>query len=145
MNQPTFEQQYQKIVSAYYKNELNPFSGCACFIGNLLNNNSNWEGCRTFKSQGQSYLDDLHDDWVEEARWAITEESYGLYTPQDIIDLENNFLKNLDYDAYLNRQCVEDEIFNAMVSTLEMLRKIHESKGEIVKDYNFTKRQLQTI
>lgn len=39
METPTFKEQYNKIVNAYLKGELNPWDGCACFVGNLLNNN----------------------------------------------------------------------------------------------------------
>lgn len=48
-NRPTFNEQYNKIVTAYMKNELDPFSNCACFVGNLINNRPEWSLIRNFK------------------------------------------------------------------------------------------------
>lgn len=57
------------------------------------------------------------------------------YTLDDIIELEFNFLS-----TYIKGGKTEDSLFAAMESTLLMLREIHESKGEIIKDYQFEKR-----
>jgi hypothetical protein len=142
---PTFEIQYQKIVSAYYKNELKPLSSCACFIGNLLNNNSEWANARCYVNMIEDFEWYMHDFGIN----TIKEESKGLYSIEEIIGMESSFIQLCfpgESPGKRNADLLKEEnLFNAMVSTLEMLRKIHESKGEIVKDYNFTKRELVSI
>ena len=110
-------------------------SSCACFIGNLLNGSILWnnltDGCK----------------WKNNK-----DEIYNFYTGKEIHNLEHNFLfkelflkKERLIDPherpYINN-VTEEGLYLAMESTLLMLRKIHEDKGEIVKDYNFTKRKL---
>lgn len=140
---PTFQEQYNKITSAYYKDELKPMNGCACFVGNLLNNNGAWEGTRCYL---ENRLNDMELPRAKHGRYQISIESGGLYTPEDILLMEHNFLRKC-FDTNLNmfRQsgiATEERLFEAMVSTLELLRKLHESKGEVVKDYHFTKREI---
>jgi len=37
----------------------------------------------------------------------------------------------------------ENDLYEAMERTLLLLKEIHESKGEIVEDYNFQKREFK--
>lgn len=144
----TFQEQYNKITKAYYKNELNPMDGCACFIGTLLNNDNSWEAVRLCDTRlGYFYesfkitmmYNEKLETWVtkEEAIIFITKTSENLYSVKNIIDMENNFLGIWD-----KGNKTEDSLFKAMESTLEMLKEIHISKGEVIQDYNFTKREL---
>jgi hypothetical protein len=50
------------------------------------------------------------------------------YLPQQIVDLEQNFLR-----TYVMGGKTEDSLFEAMTSTLEMLRRIHIEAGEDVE------------
>ncbi len=140
----SFEKQYQKIVNAYYKNELNPLDGCACFVGNLLNNTGGWELCRNYIT-GKVFKD---KESIFYGQQEIQKEANGFYTSQNIVDLENKFLeicfhgRERSTDILTNRKITEDTLYNAMESTLEILKEIHISKGEVIKDYNFTKREL---
>jgi len=151
MKTPTFEEQYQKIVSAYYKNELNPLQSCACFIGNMLNNNETWSRGRDFynRSHGWNIMEECDKSQVESALECLKQESNSFYTIADIIKLEQNFLRiSIPINCIINahgHKIREDNLFKAMESTLEMLREIHESKGEIVKDYNFVKREVVNV
>lgn len=163
---PTFNEQYQKIVSAYYKNKLQPYRGCACFVGNLLNNNKDWENIRDFNNGVliSLYIGELTD--IKGDRYITTtgynaiktikNESNNLYNPEDILKLENNFIdiitKSNEKNRYNKRtelginedyNYTEESLYKAMESTLLLLRQIHESKGEVIQDYNFTKRKLE--
>jgi hypothetical protein len=142
MKTPKFEEQYQKIVSAYYKNELRPMNSCACFIGNMFNNNRLWSNIRTVCIGVDGFIVNDEGLLYSESKSFIEIESNHLYTPQEIVDLENNFLKT-SYPDRKSSDYTEESLFEAMQSTLEMLRKIHESKGEIIKDYSFIKRELK--
>lgn len=142
MKKPTFQEQYQKIVDAYYKEELEPWNGCACFVGNLLNKKDTWCNAR-YVEIGEMQT---NSPILEEVLTFVNKESNGLYSYQEVINLEQNFL-NIAYNRknslwFVKGNQTEDSLFAAMESTLQMLRKIHESKGEVVKDYNFTKREL---
>lgn len=152
MKTPTFREQYDKIVGAYMRNELRPFDSCACFVGNLLNRNHDWAKGRTFESKD---LDSptfavlgnpCYDDGIQVFECQLRIEANSLYTPQEIIDLENLFLHTIS-EWWQEMNCEdevvpEDRLFKAMEVTLKALRELHESKGEVIEDYVFQKREL---
>lgn len=156
MNTPTYQEQWQKITSAYLNNELNPWRNCACFVGNLLQKRSDWAFCRSelgvltqdeiYRNIGIKYINMLSGD---------------LYSAQEIIALELNFLQVIDagtenkgklgfaissdFSLKQEHPNYENALFEAMVSTLEMLRQIHISKGEDVDSIELKKRELATV
>lgn len=146
MKTPTFQEQYNKIVNAYYKNTLQPHNSCACFIGNLLNNNDTWHKGRTLLDN-TSFLSPYvkigewsgegYDNYVQEAKECLMLECNNLYSMKDIMKMEQHFLRIVN-----SRQGCEETLFRAMESTLLILRELHESKAEVIQDYNFTKREL---
>ncbi len=154
-NKITFEEQYNKIVNAYIKDELNPMDGCACFIGNLLEaKEKTWEYGRRFEKKFLSN----EIKWVNSgygeatAMRYISEISKGEYSQEEIYNMEINFL-NKCYENPKRRivlkifeeEPTEESLFKAMESTLLMLKKIHEKKGEVIKPYNFEKRIFPKI
>jgi hypothetical protein len=153
MNTPTFKEQFDKITMAYFDDTLEPYTNCACFIGNLLGGEK-WAWCR-----GDWGVVDksINSDYVDEGIKFILRSSNGLYTPLQIFQMEKNFLtiisKNtsgsddLDdsIDENLEHEDYEHALFLAMDSTLDMLRKIHEAKGEVIESFEFKKRELQPV
>jgi len=144
-----FRTQYDKIVGAYLRNELDPTVCTACFVGNLLNNSYLW-----------SYGRDITTGRLEEGGFeppfvsyrSIENESEGTYTAPEVWNLEQIFLKEIGhlrdgryipYKEFIPNY--EERLFKAMEVTLEALRKLHESKGEVVEDYVFNKRELQEV
>ena len=126
-----FKQQFDKIVGAYLRNELNPMHSCACFVGNLLNNNNNWNfGGKTAKD-------------------CLLKEANNLYTMDEIKELEHEFMYTPEkpgmywYDM-TGKVLDEQGLYEAMERTLLKLKQLHESKGEIIENYTFPKRELQT-
>jgi len=71
---------------------------------------------------------------------SIDLESDGTYTVKEIIALENCFMNKEPYHGDW-----EEITFKAFEATLLLLRQIHESKGEVIKDYAFTKRELAKV
>lgn len=150
MKTPTFIEQYDKIVTAYLKNELDPFLCKACFVGNLLNNMEEWLECRVLDQMTKPRR--TFDFYFDMGKRCIDNQSNGLYTPNEIIELERNFLTVLLTNLPVNNgYCKnywnkvynqEDRLYAAMESTLIMLREVHESKGEIVENYQFNPREL---
>lgn len=154
--QPTYEQQWQKITSAYLNKLLNPYIECACFIGNILSNRRDWSGCRRGEIEsGEGYLYPT-SPLYKRADLFIAKQSNNLYTPNIIVTLENNFLKILHINTpgkvaewYGGKDVVrhpnyENALYEAMTSTLELLRQIHEAAGdETAKEITLQKRELQ--
>ncbi len=129
MKNPTFLEQYNKIVNAYLKNELNPMKPCGCFVGNLLNNSREWS------------LSSIEE--------CVKKEANGFYTVEEIEKLEREFMfGDMNDGRWFSIQgkiLDEEALYKSMERTLLMLKEIHESKGEIVESYTFSKRQLQTL
>ncbi len=142
-----FREQFDKIVNAYMKNELVATVCTACFVGNLLNNKEHWAAGRNVFTGRIADLEDSMD--IRKARLCILNEGGGMYTHQEILDLERIFLttlqegKNYNYDLCIKGDNFEARLFNAMEVTLEHLKQLHILKGEIIEDEPiFTKRQL---
>ena len=153
-NKPTYLQQSEKIIQAYLKEEINPYYDCACFVGNLLNNNGDWSLVRSLHGLCASpgvevFINPYIPDRAHGA-CIIEDESDGLYNSSDIIKLESNFLKICSQDNYWDKEkgCTvvnEDCLFEAMTSTLELLKEIHIEKGEITEEEPvFERRVLKT-
>jgi hypothetical protein len=129
MKIPTFKEQYDKIVTAYMKDRLTPMDPCACFVGNLLNGSKEW-----FDFGGHV--------------------ATGGYTARELCRLETVFMGSGPFDPdgsvgtlhgkpYKGTTLpYEERLYNAMERTLLLLRSIHEERGEVIEDYNFTKRIL---
>lgn len=139
-----FIKQLDKISRAYYSNQLDPWSSCGCFVGNLLNNKDAWANGRdVFRAVPLSGNIDF-------AETCVKKESNGFYTFQEILDLEHNFLikvypPNDKYDHPFNKlNITEDTLYDGIVSTLNMLKKLHESKGEKVGGFRLEKRVLSS-
>lgn len=132
---PNYETQWQKITSAYVNNRLHPYINCACFIGNLLNGRREWSYA---KGIGGGVTNDIK--MLRIANRCILGEAAGIYSIDEILAMEDKFMSLVSLG-----DTAEDDLYDAMVSTLEMLRKIHESKGdETAREIPLTKRQLQT-
>lgn len=138
MENPRFIDQYNKIVRAYLRDELRPMDPPSCFVGNLLNGNGDWIFFRRI--------------WGEYSERGIDclMEANRFYTAMEILDLEKIFMHCREEDSIftLNPEQIkktpdyEDRLYNAMERALVALRQLHESKGEVIEDYEFTRRDL---
>lgn len=169
----SYKKMYDLITEAYIKGELNPYQCEACFVGNMCGNQGNWSGVS--KNTPLFYGSTGVVDWLKESEQFITRKFNGFYTPEDIAEIEYNFLRVLDdncpvYGGGLTRIKMifgsatyggigylyaafsrktnpnyENALFLAMESTLNFLKEIHISKGEIIDEIPvFNKRELQT-
>lgn len=140
----TFQEQYDKMLKAYINDEIHGGSCEKCFVGNLLNKNEDWAYvrkiiiCNPFKSVLAPSSTFFHI-----GKKLIEIESDNTYTPEEIVALENCFM-----NKHIHQRGDDDYeylIFKAFEATLLLLRQIHESKGEVIKDYTFTKRELARV
>jgi hypothetical protein len=146
----TYREAYDRIVDAYFKDQLNPFQSCACFIGNLLGSQI-WSACR-----GNPKLKQESDK--VEGLLLINSFGYSIY---QIELMEDNFLNEIFFaikgyryasprnEGYASGQLMgekyENALFAAMSSTLDILKKIHEENGEVVDAPVFIKRELAKV
>ena len=157
---PSYKEQFDKLTRAYISNKVNPWDECACFVGNLLNNEGIWstmrfgnadeiisgasEPIRVFPNGFLTCTD------VMKAENCIDKESAGLYTPEEICQLENMFIGVIvksggNYMAWQHNEIEtadEQSLFTAFSKTLDLLKQIHLSKGEIIDEVPEFKRRV---
>lgn len=156
----TYQEAWQRITTAYVNGQLDPYIECACFVGNLLGG-SGWGWCRMLNEHHSRVLDVNRMPNREfrlnvlQAYEYVAERGDNMYSPADIAYLEDTFLstitKTADKDVSLRIMTVhkddiryEDALYEAMVVTLEELRKIHIAKGENVDQIFLSQRKLAT-
>lgn len=130
MQQLTYRQAYDKIIDAYFKDEIKPNSSKFCFCGNLNENNNDYWVSFRFKNTGIYYLG-TELQKMEDALFTNIEKIMG------------PIKKMCDYEL---ERCplYEDALFAGMCAALEVLKQIHRDRGENVDEEipAFTKRQL---
>lgn len=145
MQKLTYKEAYDKIIDAYFKDEIQPYNTEFCFCGTL---------------GYAKYSPSNNGRWMQ---WA------PIYTTEEYTKMENALLKTiadrlLGEENYLsiylgtvedtlrgNRKKVdthpnyEDALFEGMCKALDELKEIHRQRGEDVDSLpQLTKRKLQT-
>lgn len=170
----SYEQAWQRVTTAYSNNELNPYNCSACDVGNLLGGNAVWAAranARYGVISGEerdnftnTYSPVMLPNGVsipflqawEEGDRLISE--YG-YDPEDIVAIETSFLETLQQNCppanlFFNifspvdstAPEYEEALFKAMVASLEELKRIHISHGEVIDEETIlTKRALKPV
>lgn len=148
---PSFMEQFNKLTEAYISNKVNPFESCGCFVGNLLNRHTKWHYVKpscTVMTFGMATRSPNADE-LEIGNKVLREQSNGLYTGREIEQLEKSFMRGLgDYGGVMSWKqpsaTAEQLLFRNFSTTLDLLRQVHISKGEIIEERPvFNKRQLQ--
>ena len=130
----TYKQAREKIIEAYFRDEIKPMNPNFCFCGTLCNNNSEWH---------RSTTNGVHND-------------FGGYLGVEYVKMERALLGKLKVKGYYamesdnpyvsaNDPRYEDRLFEGMAAALEVLRQIHEERGDpTVKEVHelFQKREL---
>lgn len=140
-----YKEMFDKLTEAYIKNEIRPYDNCGCFIGNMMNNTFEWAQCRDFDYKSKKNIVELKNPKMLSLE--INEHLKGFYTPEEILSLEQCFMELLPrYEVYgsWSREQKEESLFKAFEATLALLKQIHEAKGDVVEECQFTKRTLQT-
>lgn len=163
---PTFIQQYDKIVAAYMNNILNPLCPTYCFVGNMFNGSNIFTRLRRYENftvKPHSWFYRKISSSIQHeifVRMFENKDNMYFYTLKEIISLEKLFLDTIyrkdreikrlsnkihpDSTAWVlyptAQKRFEDKLYLAMEKTLELLKAIHESKGEEIPSYSFYKR-----
>lgn len=134
MNKLTYRQAYDKIIEAYFKDEIKPFDSKFCFCGTLQNNTAGW--CGTFGASKRYSIDELIK--MEDALLIPFCKYPGIHrgTGKSTGDWYGWVYKD-DVDDY------EETLFAGMSAALDVLKQIHIERGEIIDETpTFTKRTL---
>lgn len=136
--QLTYQQAYDKIIEAYFKDEIQPYSGTFCFCGTLCDNDSDWWGMAILQNLPYNNY-----------------RGHELYSMEDallvtIMNLtqkgEDKYYSLMDgaRTAIVTHPNYENALFAGMSAALDVLKEIHRSRGEDVDNISkpFTKRQL---
>ena len=121
---PKFQTQYDKIIQAYFKDEIKPQDAEFCICGTLCNNNSKWAG-----------------------HWPIRND-YGHYTGLEYTRIENALffgIGEVDGNRHTNKPS-ESGLFSGMCAALDVLKQIHIERGEVIDEVPvFKQRQLASL
>lgn len=143
----TFKKAFDRLTEAYIKDQVNPFDQCACFVGNLLNG-KDWTNINLLNSTREyenfyGFCIPIGFRTLDHIKRVLERECDSFYTPDNVDVLEKLFLKVYHQHGGRRHQDIdEDALFKAFEVTLDLLKKIHESHGEVVDQYEFKQRQL---
>jgi hypothetical protein len=109
MERLTYKQAYDKIIDAYFKDEIEPYDAKFCFCGTLCDNSVGWMG---------NSLTGIHNN-------------FGSYSGVDYGKMESALFSKIDRTGR-HMPDYEDALFSGMVAALDVLKEIHRSRGEDV-------------
>lgn len=143
----TYKEAYDKIIQAYFRDEILPYEEKFCICGTLAGGYS-WLKSgytpRELRRIEAALLVNIHQltaGFIGEPIF-VHDNSYELEGSHDAY-FENkqvNAVDTRDIKFYRN---YEDALFAGMVASLEVLKQIHLSRGENVDDVvEFKKREL---
>ncbi len=124
----TYKQAYDKIIQAYFRDEIKPMDARFCFCGTLNDNIGEW---------GEYNLSGNDGDGIH-------------YSYNEMVTMENALFKGIRQDRVITvfeaMKLIdsEDALFSGMCAALDVLKEIHRSRGEDVDEEltPFTKREL---
>lgn len=118
-----YQTAYNKIIDAYFKDEIKPFEAKFCFCGTLCDNSSKW-----FRSYVNMSGVRRHKD-------------FGDYSGNDYYRMEQVLLNNVSCTQGTPRY--EASLFAGMSAALDVLKQIHIERGEAIDEVPvFVKREL---
>lgn len=142
----TWPQAYDKIIQAYFKDEIKPYDECFCFCGTL-------SGGRHWHRSGYSnpelrnleaaLLITLHRETVGFIGEPVMVTDNYIYMEGDHLVFHEPRQKNGGVDQIVGHNDYEEGLFLGMTAALEVLKDIHRSRNENVDELPvLTKRQL---
>lgn len=123
----TYKEAYDKIIQAYFRDEIKPMNPKFCFCGTLAGGQNWGDFCRPHNASTRYTYDEF-----------INMEAALLDTIDSIMGIPNKAKQELPI--------YEVAMFEGMCAALEVLKQIHLSRGENVDDVEgvgeFKKREL---
>lgn len=142
-----YNEAYNKIIEAYFNDEIEPYDSQFCFCGSLAGG-ENWKTAGYSNAQLRkmeaALLETIHGDtigfigkpvYVTEMFTGMAGDHLAYYETQQENGSESKVKSHPNYESAL---------FGGMVKALEVLKQIHIERGEVIDETPaFTKRQLQ--
>lgn len=135
MNKLTYRQAYDKIIEAYFNDEIKPYHGQFCFCGTLAH------------TPGSSAYD--HNYWRQDDyshRELDKMEAALLITIMDLtLGGGDKYFTCMDDErtTVINHPNYEYALFEGMSAALDVLKQIHIERGEVIDELPvFAKREL---
>ena len=139
MNTPTFEQQRNRIIEAYFEDKIKPMDTDFCFCGTLAGGDSGW--CdnlfKTYAGYSKREYIRMEDALLNRLI------PFGVVTPEDMCEAHDEPAQwggGIKNDSSIEEY--EDALFQGMSDALDVLKEIHESRGEKTDAFEFKKREL---
>lgn len=125
----TYNEAYNKIIDAYFRDEIKPLLASFCFCGTLCNNSEEW-----FRSSSHRHND------------------YAGYLGIEFVKMENALTETIRKElgtqicrSDRSSKEYEDALFKGMSAALDVLKEIHIQRGEIIdKPVQFKKRRIKS-
>jgi hypothetical protein len=139
MERLTYREAYDKIIEAYFKDEIKPTKARFCFCGTLNNNKGNW--CTSIDEP----LSELY------LPYEFAQMETALLTPLIPFGASKDEFRDTPgswgcFGLYEGHPGYEDALFSGMCAALEVLKQIHRERGENVDEVPlFTKRNLSSV
>lgn len=131
----TYTKQFDKLTALYIQGKVKPLDADTCFAGNVL------QHCNWFSL-------------VHSKKWRHLNQDIPMflnfYSINDARRIEKAFMDNIHIPMFLvkwmpsMRKKYEDMVFNAFCKGLEMLKIIHEEKGQVIEEKVFRSRSEAT-
>lgn len=142
----TYKKAFDRLTEAYINGKVNPLDSCCCFVGNLLDGDRKWR----YAVNGTGNLTG-DERCLLISQEGINLNAEGFYIPVEVVELENIFLRtirrynestpsiNSDISSKIGRNVPlsdmeECAIFEGFKVTLDRLKEIHISKGEVIDE-----------
>lgn len=150
MNKLTYKEAYNKIIDAYFKDEIKPYNGTFCFCGTLIQEkdslgrvNANWGSSPLYSGKELAVMEaallrTLREETIGGDTNRIT---YSYY-----LQANKYYEDHSKWKVIQNHENYENALFLAMSNALDELKKIHVERGENVEELPIlTKRKLEVV
>lgn len=131
MKKLTYREAYDKIIDAYFKNEIQPMNMHFCFCG-TLSPEKGWKDADSHRKREYPYS---YEEYTTMERALFSGMTENWDNPQFIKMMQYSQTSHPDY---------EEQLFKGMSKALDELKKIHIERGENIEETPaFIKRQLK--
>lgn len=128
----TYTEAYNKIIEAYFRDEIKPLDSSFCFCGTLCNNSRDWFSGSWLSNKPHSPHSGYSGEELMKLEGALFHGIYKVWSMWDHEDQDNPLF--------------EESLFAGMCAALDVLKEIHKSRGEDVDTVPvFTKRKLANV
>lgn len=135
----TYRQAYDKIIEAYFKDEIEPMDGKFCFCGTLCGNTEHWMSSIVNSDYSVKELINMEDALLTpfSPKYVLKE-----YLEEHEVETPGCWAGGIEEDD----SDYEEILFSGMSAALDVLRQIHIDRGEVIDEpIAFTQRKLDKV